>query len=297
MTPPDTSLDDHTRQFEQHRSRLFGVAYRMLGSRADAEDVLQDCYLRWRRSEPAALQSAEAWLMTVTTRLSLDRLRAAQNERARYVGPWLPEPLVEDVHPSPEHQMEIASELSVAFLAVLERLGPEERAVFLLRDVFDYDYPEIAEILGKAEPACRQMLHRARLRVREDRPRFSMAAEARENLLRRFFVAASSGNRDAVMALLADDARYVSDGGGKVVAALKVLVGPDRIGRLMHCVARNYRGMTYRLIRVNGELGAVSVLDGHIQSILAFETADGRITGIYVMRNPDKITGISLDAL
>jgi len=280
--------------FHDHRQRLFGIAYRMLGSRADAEDVLQDCYLRWHQSKHDGIRSPEAWLVTITTRLCLDRLRASRIERTQYVGQWLPEPLVADLQPTPEQRLEMATELSIAFLTLLERLGPEERAVFLLRDVFDYDYPDIAAIVGKAESTCRQTLHRARLRVREGRPRFAVAEEARENLLERFFVAARSGDRQAVMALLTDDVEYRSDGGGKVVAALKVLRGPDRVARLMYCIARNYIGMTYRLVRVNGELGAASLLHGQLQSILAFDTTADRISGIYVMRNPDKIAGIAL---
>jgi len=280
--------------FHEHRQRLFGIAYRMLGSRADAEDVLQDCYLRWHQSGHDGIRSLEAWLVTITTRLCLDRLRAARIQRAQYVGQWLPEPIVADLQPSPEERLEMANELSIAFLTLLERLGPEERAVFLLRDVFDYDYPDIAVIVGKAEAACRQTLHRARLRVREGRPRFAVTEDTRATLLERFFVAARSGDRQAVMELLTEDAEYRSDGGGKVVAALKVLRGPDRIARLMYCIARNYVGMTYQLVRVNGELGAATLLGGQLQSVLAFDTTADRISGIYVMRNPDKIAGIAL---
>ena len=280
--------------FETHRPRLFGVAYRMLGSRADAEDVLQDAWLRWHQSATDDIQTPVAWLVTTTTRLCLDRLRAVKQDRERYVGPWLPEPIVNDHIPSPELQRELADEVSVAFLAVLERLGPEERAAFLLYEVFDYDYREVAQMLGKAEPACRQMVHRARTRVRESRPRFSVALESRERLLEKFITAASSGDRQAVMALLAEDVQYVSDGGGKVVAALKVLRGPERIARLYYCIARRYAGMTYRLMRINGELGTVNVFEGRVHSILSFETEGDRIAGIYVMRNPDKLAGISL---
>jgi RNA polymerase sigma-70 factor (ECF subfamily) len=283
-----------TTRFQDHRRRLFGIAYRMLGSRADAEDILQDCYLRWHQSDRTAIRSPEAWLVTITTRLCLDRLRAVRSERSDYVGQWLPEPLVADLQPSPEQRLEMADELSIAFLMLLERLGPEERAVFLLRDVFDYDYPDIAAIVGKAEAACRQTLHRARLRITEGRPRFAVTEDTRESLLERFFVAARSGDRKAVMALLTDDAEYRSDGGGKVVSALKVLRGPDRIARLMYCIARNYVGLTYRLVRVNGELGAASTMGGRLQSILAFDATADRISGIYVMRNPDKIAGIVL---
>lgn len=268
-------MDDPTEVFEAHRPRLFGIAYRMLGSRADAEDILQDCYLRWPRSQSAAIRSPEAWLITIATRLCLDRLRAAKKERESYVGPWLPEPLVGATLPSPELQLEMANEVSVAFLAVLERLAPEERAAFLLHEVFDYDYPEIAGILGKAEPACRQLVHRARVHLLAGRPRFVMAAHARERLLEKFIVAVGSGDRQAVMELLSEDARYVFDGGGKVVAALKCLDGADRIARLFYRIARNYLGLRYRLIRVNGELGAVGIFDDQLFSILAFETDDG----------------------
>lgn len=285
---------DHAEIFERHRARLFGVAYRMLGSRADADDVLQESYLRWHGCDIASVQSPEAWLVTTATRLCLDRLRDARQERERYVGPWLPEPIATDTLPSPELQLELAHEVSVAFLAVLERLAPEERAVFLLREVFDYDYTEIAAMLGRTEAACRQMVHRARARVREGRPRFSIAAEMRERLLERFIAAAASGNRDAVMALLAEDGEYVSDGGGKVYAALRVLKGPERIARLFYCIARRNPHIAYRLIRVNGELGVLALQDGRVYSVLSFAMGADRIAGIYVMRNPDKLAGISI---
>jgi RNA polymerase sigma-70 factor, ECF subfamily len=191
--------------FESHRGRLFGIAYRMLGSRADADDLLQDAYLRWHQCATQSIQSPLGFLVTITTRLCLDRLRELKQEREQYVGPWLPEPVVEDRLPSPEMQLELADQVSVGFLAILERLGPEERAVFLLHDVFDYDYPEVAEVLGKAEPSCRQMIHRARSRVRESRPRFTVTAQSRERLLEKFLAAAGTGDRQAVMALLAED--------------------------------------------------------------------------------------------
>ena len=283
--------------FQSHRPRLFGVAYRMLGSRADAEDILQDAYLRWHQSYTEDIESPIAFLITMTTRLCLDRLRKLKEERARYVGVWLPEPIVDDHIPSPEMQRELADEVSIAFLAILERLGPEERAAFLLHEVFDYDYPEVAQMIGKAEPACRQMIHRARARVRESRPRFSVTEESRERMLAKFLAAVSSGDRKAVMALLAENVEYMADGGGKVVAALKVLRGPERIGWLYHCIARRFVGLSYRLIRVNGELGAVSTMDGRLFSILSFVTDGERICGIYVIRNPDKLGAITLHGL
>jgi RNA polymerase sigma-70 factor, ECF subfamily len=191
--------------FQSHRRRLFRVAYRMLGSRAEAEDLLQEAYLRWHRSATEDIRSPIAFLVTITTRLCLDRLRELKQEHEHYVGPWLPEPIVEDQFPSPEMQLEFAEEVSVAFRAVFERLGPEEREAFLLHDVFDYDYSEVAQMLGKAEPTCRQMIHRARVRVRESRPRFSVTAESRERVLVKLLAAVGTGDRKAVMALLAED--------------------------------------------------------------------------------------------
>jgi RNA polymerase sigma-70 factor (ECF subfamily) len=201
--------------FELHRPRLFGIAYRMLGSRTDAEDLLQDAYLRWHESNRTRIHSAIAFLVTITTRLCVDRLRELKQERACYVGPWLPEPIVDEHTPSPDMQRELVDDVSVAFLAVLERLGPEEWAAFLLHDVFDYDYPEVAQTLDKSETACRQLIHRARARLREPRTRFRVSTESRERLLEKFLVAIGSGSRQAVMALLAEGVEYV----GEMVAA------------------------------------------------------------------------------
>jgi RNA polymerase sigma-70 factor (ECF subfamily) len=188
--------------FELHRPRLFGIACRILGSRTEAEDRLQDAYLRWHESDRTNIQSAAAFLITITTRLCVDRLRVLKQERAHDVGSWLPESIVDDHVPSPEMQCEFVDDVSVAFLAVLERLSPEERAAFLLHEVFDYDYPEVAHTLDKSEPACRQLLHRARARLREPCTRFRVSTASRERLLEKFLVAIGSGSRGAVMALL-----------------------------------------------------------------------------------------------
>jgi RNA polymerase sigma-70 factor, ECF subfamily len=196
--------------FELHRPRLFGIAYRMLGSRAEAEDLLQDAYLRWHESDRTSVQSAAAFLVTITTRLCIDRLRALKQERAHCVEAWLPEPIVDEHIPSPETRCEFVDDVSVAFLAVLERLGPEERAAFLLHDVFDYDYPEVAQTLGKGEPACRQLISRARARLRESRARFRVSTESRVRVLERFLVAVGSGSRQAIMALLAEEVEYMT---------------------------------------------------------------------------------------
>lgn len=204
--------------FELHRPRVFGIAHRMLRMRTEAEDIVQDAYLRWHQSAKQDIQSPVAFLVTITRRLCLDRLRELNQEREHYVGPWRPELIVEDDMPSPETRCELVDEVSIAFLAVLERLGSEERAAFLLHEVFDYDYPEVAQMIGKSESTCRQMVHRARPRARESRPRFAVTVESRKRLLEKFFAAVGTGDRQAVMALLAEDIDYMADAGGKVIA-------------------------------------------------------------------------------
>lgn len=284
-----------TDAFAALRPRLYALAYRMLGTRADAEDVLQDAWLRWHQADRAALQSEEAWLVTVVTRLAIDRLRAAKAERAAYIGSWLPEPLVELDERTPETAAELASELSIAFLWVLERLAPEERAAFLLRQVFERDYAEIATLLGKSEAACRQMVHRASERVQQERPRFDVSREAHRCLLEKFVRAARSGERAAIEALLADDAQLVGDGGGKVSSFLKVLRGAHRIANLYWAVwKRRADQVVYRIAQVNGEPGLLRYVDGRLESVQAFVTDGERIVAIFSVRNPDKLAGIPL---
>jgi RNA polymerase sigma-70 factor, ECF subfamily len=204
--------------FEVHRARLLGVACRMLRSRTDAEDLVQDAYLRWHQSASDDIQSPEAFLVRVTTSLCLDRLRELKREREQYVASWRPQAILDELMPSPEMQHERVDEVSTAFLMMLECLGPEERAAFLLHEVFDYDYPEVAHMLGKSEAACRQIIHRARCRLRESRRRFSAPTKSRERVLKKFLAAIASGDRKAVMALLAEEVEYISDGGGKSLA-------------------------------------------------------------------------------
>lgn len=201
-------MDDRTTAFESHRARLYGVAYRMLGSRSDAEDVVQDAYLRWHRATTDDIRSPEAWLITTVTRLSIDRLRQAKVERETYKGPWLPEPLMTAEAPPADVHTELASSLSVAFMVVLERLAPEERAAFLLHEVFDSDYGEIAQVLGKSEAACRQLVSRARKRVREERPRVTVSETARTTLLERFVQAVMAQDKPALMNLLSADCTW-----------------------------------------------------------------------------------------
>jgi RNA polymerase sigma-70 factor, ECF subfamily len=279
--------------FLELRPRMFGLAYRMLGSRADAEDVLQDAWLRWQGVERRELRSPEAWLTTVVTRLSIDRLREAKKEREHYTGPWLPEPLVGEEPETPEHASELASDVSMAFLMVLERLAPEERAVFLLREVFDADYPEVAQMLGKSEAACRQMLHRARERVREGRPHFQVNPEAHRRLLDRFITATGSGDREQLMALFAEDVQMTGDGGGKVTAVLRVLQGAERVARFYATLSRHTSGrLSYRHAEINGELGLLLLLDGKLAAAVSVVTDGRHILDIYSVRNPDKLRHI-----
>ena len=295
MTPssPPRPAPSTVDPFTTLRPRLFGIAYRMLGVRADAEDVLQDAWLRWSRTDASTLQSAEAWLVTSVTRLSIDRLRALKAEREAYVGWWLPEPLVElDAH-TPESAAELAGELSVAFMYVLERLGPEERAAFLLRQVFDYDYPEIAAQLGKTEASCRQMVHRASERVQKARTRFEVPQAVHHQLLQRFMNAAQSGDRHAIEALLSEDAQLIGDGGGVVPSFPKPLAGPFRITNLYWALFRRLGAqVVYRMALINGEPGLLRYVDGRIESAQAFVTDGERIVAIYAVRNPDKLAGI-----
>jgi RNA polymerase sigma-70 factor (ECF subfamily) len=200
-------MTETARIFQSHRARLFALAYRMLGAHAEAEDLLQEAYLRWHQSATRDILAPVAFLVTLTTRLCLDRLRELKHERGHHVGARLPERTVEEQFPSPEMQLELTDDVSVAFLALLERLGGEERATFLLHDVFDYGYPEVAKMLGKSQPTCRQIVHRARARVRESRPRFAVNAETRDRVLGNFLAAVKTGDRQAVMALLAELAR------------------------------------------------------------------------------------------
>jgi RNA polymerase sigma-70 factor (ECF subfamily) len=286
----DTTIDI----FQALRPRLFGIAYRMLGVRADAEDIVQEAWLRWQHGGGEEARIPEAWLVTVVTRLSIDRLRGAIAERERYVGPWLPEPLVEDAVDSPEAALEAAGDISTAFLLMLERLGPEERAVFLLHQVFEFGYDEVAAMVGKTEAACRKILQRARERVRAGRPRFAVGREQHLALLGKFIEAARSGMPERVQALLTEDAAYMGDGGGKARTTVRAVHGAERVARLVVGIERKWtdRG-SHQLIRVNGAPGLLTWRDGQPDSVTTLALRDGRIAAIYVVRNPDKLGGLA----
>ena len=280
--------------FEQLRGRLFAISYRMLGIRADAEDIVQEAYLRWHQADKSEIRSPEAWLVSVVTRLSIDRLRSATVERDKYAGPWLPEPLFGGLFPSPEDQLQFASDLSLAFMVLLERLAPVERAAFLLHDVFDCAYPEIARILSKSEAACRQVVHRARERVRHDRQRFVAGEEDQRRLIEKFTAAAAAGDEEAILSLFAEDATLTSDGGGIVHAARKIVHGRARIARLFLVVTRKLLSrLEYRIVPINGEPGLITLVDGVPFSATSFETDGRSILALYQILNPEKLKGIS----
>jgi RNA polymerase sigma-70 factor (ECF subfamily) len=283
---------DTASRFQTHRSRLFSLAYRLLGSRAEAEDVVQDAWLRWHGADPVGIGDDQAWLVTTTTRLALDRLRAARNARTDYVGPWLPEPLQVDLAPDPAEGHEIAQTVSWALLALMEQLGPDERAAFLLKEAFDYDYDQIASLLGHSQANCRQLVHRARSRLRAGRPRFEVAPDRHRQLLQRFMEASQSGEEAAITALLDDNARLVSDGGGKVTAVLRPLVGPERIARLYAALARRGGSVPAVLGTVDGQPAILRLADGRLHSLTVIVSDGETISEILTLMNPDKLAAV-----
>lgn len=276
--------------FEQTGKRLFGIAYRMLGTRTDTEDILQEAYIRWHKADENEIETPEAWLVTIVTRLSIDRLRKASRERETYIGPWLPEPLITSNAPSPEEEVELASNLSLAFMVLLERLSPLERAVFLLHDVFDCGYEEIARIVGKSETASRQIIHRARTRVKNDKPRFEADEKEQARLIEKFVAASYSGDEKTLLSLFSEEISSVSDGGGKVTAARKILRGKNRIVRVFSILGAKYGKVLKNLIiPINGETGLLTLFEGKPFAVTAFEFEDGKISAMYRVMNPDKL--------
>ncbi len=286
-------MNDPTATFNRLRPRLQGIAYRMLGSWAEAEEVVQDTWLRWHEATHSELDSTEAWLVTVTTRLAIDRLRSAKVQREHYIGTWLPEPLMSDAPLSPEQMLERADDVSVAFLTLLERLAPEARAAFLLREVFDADYSELAETLGKSESACRQIVHRAREQLRDERPRHAVPRDAQLRLLRGFADAAATGQFNTLKTLLADDAQLVGDGGGKVPSFGVPLVGAQRIAQLYLATHLKFGdAVRFELVLLNGQWGLLRFINGALESAQSFETDGQRILRVHAQRNPDKLARI-----
>jgi RNA polymerase sigma-70 factor (ECF subfamily) len=287
--------------FEPYRRRLLGLAYRMLGSMADAEDAVQETYLRWHATERERVSDARAFLMTTTTRICLDMLTSARARREEYVGPWLPEPVVDTAALAPDSRTELAEDLSVALLLTLDRLSPLERAAFLLHDVFDFSFSEVAMALERSDTACRQLAARARAHVRAARPRGAIAPRSdeidakHEQLMAAFLAATSSGDLNQLTQLLASDVRIVTDGGGKVASALNVIDGADRVARFLVESTRKRPGawwrddFTLRFAIINGMPGVVvDAPEGPVQTA-AFEIEGDVIRALYVVRNPDKL--------
>jgi RNA polymerase sigma-70 factor, ECF subfamily len=286
--------DDSSRlaAFERHRSLLFSIAYRMLGSVADAEDTLQDAFIRWERATEADIRSPKAFLITIVSRLCINQLESARVRRETYVGEWLPEPLVTEPATNAREILHIDESVSMAVLLLLERLTPVERAVFLLREIFDYTHAEIAAALGLTQANCRQLLRRGRHHVRMERPRFSASDREHKDLLERFYQAAGNGDMHRLLALLSDDVVLHSDGGGKAPALPLPIHGSDKVAR---AIVRGLRKLVslnvlQQIVQINGEPGIVSYLKGRPQSVFTVEARDGRIRAIYIVTNPEKLS-------
>jgi RNA polymerase sigma-70 factor (ECF subfamily) len=285
--------------FQTHRPALFAVAYRMLGSATDAEDILQDAWLRFAGARSADLRSAKAYLTTIVTRLCLDRLKSARATREEYIGPWLPEPVVTGEQPGPERSLAQAESVTLAFMVLLETLSPEERAVFLLREVFDYEYDEIAEMLETSAANCRQLFHRAKGRIAERKPRFRAAIDEKRPLVERFVRAFSEGSEAGLTSVLAEDIGFWSDGGGKVLAARRPIFGREHVVNLLMGFRRTapaigvpLESITLDIVEVNGEPAVLLRVDGRLDGVYVMAVEEGAITAIRVVRNPDKLTYI-----
>ena len=278
--------------FERHRSLLFSIAYRMLGSVADAEDALQDAFIRWQRASEADVRSPKAFLVTIVSRLCINHLQSARAQRETYVGEWLPEPLVTDPGSDVSRIAQVDESVSMAVLLLLERLTPAERAVFLLGEIFDYTHAEIAAMLDLSEANCRQLLKRARQHVRMERPRFSASGRQHGELLERFYQAAGSGDMDGLLALLSSDVVMHTDGGGKANALPLPIYGPDKVARASVFGLSKLKALKplQRIVEINGEPGIVSYVDGRPQSVFTIEVHDGRIGAIYIVTNPEKLS-------
>jgi RNA polymerase sigma-70 factor, ECF subfamily len=284
-----SALDD----FNHHRPLLFSIAYRMLGTVTDAEDMVQETFLRWHQTASETVRSAKTYLTTIITRLCIDHLRSARVQREQYVGTWLPEPMLTQPSDNSTDLMELADSLSIAFLTVLERLSPIERAVFLLRDVFEYDYDEIGQMVGKSPTNCRQILRRAKEHLAAERPRFPVSHQQQEQITTKFLDASTKGNLQGLLALLAKDVTFWSDGGGKVVAALKPLHGAMKVARFLLAIQGKWLSTARSdLTEINGQPGIITCVGGEIHSAIALDIVDGYIQSIYSVRNPEKLARI-----
>jgi RNA polymerase sigma-70 factor (ECF subfamily) len=290
----DVTAQDAAGSFEAHRRHLTGLAYRMLGSLAEAQDVVQEAYLRWHQSDRSEVNNPRAFLSSIVAHLCLDQLKSARMGRERYIGPWLPEPVVDESALACEIANEYAQDLSVALMLTLERLSPLERAAFLLHDVFDMSFEEVAGVLGRNAASCRQLAARGRSHVRAARPRFRPSDEECERLALAFGAAVQSGDTRALVGLLTEDVTWYSDAGGKAPAALRPVQGRDKIMRLVTgLAAKGALGIAgLRRARINGFPGFIIEMGSGEVMTLSFDFHDGQIANIYLMRNPDKLRHI-----
>jgi len=295
MTSADSSTSadlSWLRTFNESRSLLFSIAYRMVGSVADAEDIIQDAFIRWQQTSRTDIRSPKAFLVTIVTRLSINHLRSARSQREQYVGQWLPEPIVTDPGADPSGSFQSGESVSMAFLVLLERLTPVERAVFLLREVFEYEYTEIAEAIGRTEANCRQILRRAKEHVHAARTRFKTSDREHRDLLAQFVQATAEGDMDGLLALLANDVVLHTDGGGKAPALPNLIHGATNVSRAVLGASKKFGRLSrvMRLAQINGEPGLVTYVDGRPHSALVLHVAEGRVKGIYIVINPAKLT-------
>ncbi|MER5665060.1 RNA polymerase sigma-70 factor [Streptomyces mirabilis] len=290
------TIDTATEVFEEHRPVLMGVAYRMLGRVADAEDVVQEAWLRWSGADRTEVREPRAYLVRIATRLAVDRLRQVRSRNEAYVGPWLPEPYVTDFGdtvPDTAERAVLADSVSLAVLVVLESLSPLERAVFVLREAFGYPYADIAAVLDRGEPAVRQLAGRARKHVEERRPRYEVDPAERRDLTERFLTAAAGGDLEGLMSLLAPDVRLIGDSGGLSKAPLRVIETADKVGRFLYAIAQQgVPDLSYRSLELNGGAALLVLSGDKPDSTLQLDVVDGRIQCIYIVRNPEKLVSL-----
>jgi RNA polymerase sigma-70 factor (ECF subfamily) len=279
-----------TDTFTQYRPLLFSIAYRMLGSAMDAEDMVQESFLRWQAADTVGVDSPKAFLTTIVTRLCIDQWRSASRQREDYIGPWLPEPVLTENFQDPSP---MAESLSIAFMTLLESLSPLERAVYLLREVFDYDYAEVAKIVDKSEVNCRQMVSRAKAHLAAHRPRFEARPEEHSRLMMEFAQACATGDLDGLLSLLAEDAVVMSDGGGKVSAARNPVNGRNKVARFMLGVlSKRPDGFAVQARVINGQLAFIGYNNSQPYSIQTMEVDNGQIRRIFIILNPEKLRGV-----
>ena len=289
---------DQLQIFETARPRLLGLAYRILGSRADAEDAVQDTFLKWQSADIASIDNPAAWLTTICTRHCLDLLRAAHRSRVNYVGSWLPEPIHTAVDSEAERNVDLSSSLTTAFLLILERLTPKERAAYLLHEIFETPYPDIARTLDLEEAACRKLVSRAKQHVDQAKVRHVAPAARQDELLSAFQIAITKGETSQLAALLSDDIRFTADGGGKVQALLEVLHGRDNVLAFIRRLHSYWSNLEWRDVNINGTRGVLILENGAVFAAVSFAFDNtGQLSGIFVVRNPDKLAMLDVVAI